>query len=176
MKYFNSIIALLMLIGFHSISAQNSTIDNLVADFERGKALSLAYIDAMPEDQYNYKPDDEAMTFSTQMLHMAVGTAGLASNGTGDENPYANQQITENKENHTKEAVKRITEEAFDFTINSVKNMDPATFEEVVERGPFKVTRLGWVQKAKEHLSHHRGQTAVYLRLVGVKPPQYKLF
>ncbi len=54
--------------------------------------------------------------------------------------------------------------------------MDPAQFEDIVERGPFKVTRLGWVQKAKEHINHHRGQTAVYMRLAGVTPPQYKLF
>ena len=157
------------------IIAQNATIDHLVADFERGKALSLAYIEAMPEDQFDYKPDEEALSFASQMLHMAQGTAGLASNGTGADRLFADD-LSADKANHSKSEVKRLTEESFDYVIRTVKEMDPATFDEVVERGPFKVTRLGWVQKAKEHLSHHRGQTAVYLRLVGVKPPQYKLF
>jgi uncharacterized damage-inducible protein DinB len=30
--------------------------------------------------------------------------------------------------------------------------------------------------KALEHHAHHRGQAAVYLRLVGVAPPNQRLF
>ena len=157
-------------------NAQNSIIDGLVTDFERGKTLSLAYVEAMPDDKFDFKPDEEAMSFATQMLHMAQGTVGLSANGTGAESPFGQTNLAEDKSNHTKTRITEITTEAFDFVINSVKNMDPATFDEVIERGPFKVTRLGWVQKAKEHLNHHRGQTAVYLRLNGVKPPQYNLF
>ena len=159
-----------------TLVAQNSIIDGLVEDFERGKTLSLAYIDAMPDDKYDFKPEEEAMSFATQMLHMAQGTVGLTSNGTGAESPFGQTNLVEDTANHTKEKINEITTQAFDFVISSVKEMDPATFDEIVERGPFKVTRLGWVQKAKEHLNHHRGQTAVYLRLNGVKPPQYNLY
>ena len=157
-------------------TAQNSIIDALVVDFERGKTLSLAYIEAMPEDKFDFSPDDEAQSFALQMLHMAQGTVGLSANGTGAESPFGQTNLAEDTSNHTKARITEITTEAFDFVISSVKEMDPATFDEVVERGPFKVTRLGWVNKAKEHLNHHRGQTAVYLRLNGVKPPQYNLF
>ena len=170
-----TLLGILLVFSIALGNAQNSTIDNLVADFERGKALSLAYIEAMPEDKYSFKPDEDAMSFSTQMLHMAQGTAGLASNGTGAEKLFSGI-LAEDKANHSKEAVKRLTEESFNYVIKTVSEMDPDTFGEMVERGPFNVSRLGWVQKAKEHLSHHRGQTAIYLRLVGVTPPQYKLF
>ncbi|MBT8235272.1 MAG: damage-inducible protein DinB [Bacteroidia bacterium] len=167
-----------LLFGFllFSGTAQNSIIDALVVDFERGKTLSLAYIEAMPEDKFDFSPDDEAQSFALQMLHMAQGTVGLSANGTGAESPFGQTNLAEDTANHTKTRITEITTEAFDFVISSVKAMDPATFDEVVERGPFKVTRLGWVNKAKEHLNHHRGQTAVYLRLNGVKPPQYNLF
>jgi uncharacterized damage-inducible protein DinB len=37
-------------------------------------------------------------------------------------------------------------------------------------------TRLGWLLKAFEHQTHHRGQCTVYLRLMGIKPPYEKLF
>ncbi|NND15687.1 MAG: damage-inducible protein DinB [Eudoraea sp.] len=166
------IIGLLVFTG----TAQNSIIDGLVTDFERGKTLSLAYIEAMPDDKFDFSPDDEAQSFAVQMLHMAQGTVGLSANGTGIESPFGQTNLVEDKANHTKARITEITTEAFDFVISSVKNMDPAIFDEIVERGPFKVSRLGWVQKAKEHLNHHRGQTAVYLRLNGVKPPQYNLF
>ncbi|MCX2718432.1 DinB family protein [Lentiprolixibacter aurantiacus] len=156
--------------------AQNPTIDHLVADFERGKTLSLAYVDAMPEDQFNFKPTPETMSFAEQMLHTAQGTFGLSSNASGAENPYAGQNLQKDESLHSKAEVKRLLAESFDFAIAGTKNMDPAQFEEVVERWQFKVTRLGWMQKTKEHIDHHRGQTAVYLRLAGITPPQYQLF
>ena len=163
------------LTGF-AVLAQNPTIEHLIEDFERGKELSLAYVDAMPEAKFNFKPTEETMTFAGQMLHTAMGTFGLSSNGTGAENPYSGQNLQQDESLQSKAEVRRILAESFDFAIAGIKTMDPAQFEEVVERGPFKVTRLGWVQKTKEHINHHRGQTAIYLRLSGVTPPQYKLF
>jgi uncharacterized damage-inducible protein DinB len=30
--------------------------------------------------------------------------------------------------------------------------------------------------KTFEHQTHHRGQTTIYIRLLGIRPPQEKLF
>jgi uncharacterized damage-inducible protein DinB len=40
----------------------------------------------------------------------------------------------------------------------------------------FEMTREVGFQKTFEHQTHHRGQTTVYLRLKGIKPPNEKLF
>jgi uncharacterized damage-inducible protein DinB len=40
----------------------------------------------------------------------------------------------------------------------------------------FTATRLSWLMKAFEHQTHHRGQTTIYLRLAGVRPPGERLF
>ena len=159
-----------------SVNAQNSMIDAIVADYERAKTLTLAYIDAMPDDKFSFKPTDEVRTYSEQMLHLAQGTIGLSANGTGAERIFANENLEKTEAYQTKEEVSRIVTASFDFAIEGIKNMDPASFEEIVEAGPFKVTKLGWVNKAFEHLTHHRGQCAVYLRLAGVTPPQFQLF
>ncbi|HET7002392.1 MAG TPA: DinB family protein [Puia sp.] len=36
--------------------------------------------------------------------------------------------------------------------------------------------RYAWLLKAFEHQAHHRGQTTIYIRLVGVKPKNERLF
>jgi uncharacterized damage-inducible protein DinB len=156
--------------------AQNTTIDNLVADFERGKTLSLAYIEAMPEDQFSFKPTEGSRSFAEQMLHGAQGTIGLAANGTGEVAIYKDMNIEKEAAFHTKSEVRRLVTESFDFAIAGIQNMDPSKLEEIVVRGPFTVSRLGWIQKANEHAGHHRGQCAIYLRLKGITPPDYKLF
>lgn len=155
---------------------QNTTIDNLVADFERSKTMSLAYIDAMPEDQFGFKPSEGGRSFAEQMLHGAQGTIGLAANGTGEAPIYKGVNIEKEASFHTKSEVRRLVSESFDFAIAGIQNMDASKLDEVVERGPFKVTRLGWIQKANEHAGHHRGQCAIYLRLKSITPPEYKLF
>jgi uncharacterized damage-inducible protein DinB len=89
---------------------------------------------------------------------------------------YGTQNLEKNESFKTKAEVKRIITESYDYVINSVKEMDPATLEEVIQRGQFNVTRIGWVNKALEHATHHKGQAAVYLRLNDIVPPQFQLF
>jgi uncharacterized damage-inducible protein DinB len=66
--------------------------------------------------------------------------------------------------------------ESYDFVIEGIKSMDESRWDETVKRGAFEVTRLGWLMKAFEHQTHHRGQCTVYLRLKGITPPNEKLF
>jgi uncharacterized damage-inducible protein DinB len=42
--------------------------------------------------------------------------------------------------------------------------------------GRFDMTKGMALTKCFEHQTHHRGQTTVYIRLAGAKPPQEKLF
>jgi uncharacterized damage-inducible protein DinB len=164
-----------MFLFFLSTSFSQS-IDEIVTDFERAKAMSLAYIEAMPDDQFTFKPTPEIRSFAEQMLHAAQGNIGLSANGTGAESIYGTVNLEKDETLQSKTEVTRIVTESYDFAIKSIKGMDPSTFGEIVERGPYKVTRLGWVQKADEHNTHHRGQCAIYLRLAGITPPDYQLF
>jgi len=156
--------------------SQNATLDGQLADFERSKAMSLAYIDAMPEDQFNFRPAEGVRTFAEQMLHLAQGTFGLVANGTGEDLVYKDKNLEKEASFQTKSEVRRLVSECYDFAIAGIQKMDASKLDEVVVRGPFNVTRLGWIQKANEHAGHHRGQCAIYLRLKGITPPKYQLF
>ncbi|MEQ9307086.1 MAG: DinB family protein, partial [Marinoscillum sp.] len=169
-------VCLILLLATASFCFAQTSIETLVADYERAKTMSLEYVDAMPADKFGYKPADDVRTFAEQFLHSAQGTIGLVSNGTGADKIYATANLEKDASLQSKEEVRRMVTESFDFAIQSIKNMDASTFGEIVERGPFKITRLAWIQKAHEHISHHRGQAAVYLRMNGVVPPKYKLF
>ena len=65
---------------------------------------------------------------------------------------------------------------SYDFVIEGIKNLDASKFLERTGRGNFMETRMTWILKAFEHQTHHRGQTTIYIRLVGIKPPNEKLF
>jgi len=42
-----------------------------VAEWQRAKAYTKAYLDAMPEDGYGFKPTPEIRSFAQQMLHLS---------------------------------------------------------------------------------------------------------
>ena len=148
----------------------------LIRDWERAKAYTKEYIDAMPEDGINFKASPDIRSFAEQMLHLAQGTISLSSNGSGKDRLYQGKNLEQLEEFKNKAALTKVVMESYDFAIDGLKSMDPNKFDEIVKRGNFEVTRLGWMMKAFEHQTHHRGQTTIYLRLKGVKPPQEKLF
>ena len=58
----------------------------LVRDWERAKAYTIEYLDAMPNSKYNFRPGDSVRTFAQQMLHLAYDIIIMVSYGTGKEN------------------------------------------------------------------------------------------
>jgi uncharacterized damage-inducible protein DinB len=156
--------------------SQQSTLDELVADMERNKAMSLSYVEAMPADKFSYKPSDDVRTYAQQFLHISQGLIGLSANGTGADTIFKGENLEATEAYQTKAEVKRIVTASYDFAIKSMKEMDASKLNEVVQRGQFNVTRLGWINKAMEHNTHHKGQCAVYLRMNGITPPQFQLF
>ncbi len=150
----------------------------LVADWERAKAFSLEYIDAMPEDGMSYKPNDQVRSFAAQFLHIAQGNIGLVANGTGAERIHTDVPNFEAEEKfQSKAALRALTVEVYDWCIEGIKNMDMSKADEVV--GPneqFSFPRMEWIKKGFEHQTHHRGQTTIYLRMKGIAPPAEKLF
>lgn len=148
----------------------------LVKDFERAKAYTLEYLDAMPADKYGFKAHDSIRSFAQQMLHLAQGSIGLSSNGTGKDRIWGGQNLEARSSAQSADSVRYFVTTSYDFVIDGLKAMDATKLEEKNKRGNFDETRLAWMLKAFEHQSHHRGQTTIYIRLLGIKPPNEKLF
>lgn len=148
----------------------------LVADWERAKAYTKEYLDAMPEEGIALKPNAAMRTFAEQMLHLAMGNAGIVATATGKERLFK-ENIEKLDQYKTKTALTQVVLESYDFVLTILKSM---TEEQLHEKVKFfngqEYTRAVGIGKAFEHQTHHRGQTTVYLRLQGVTPPNEKLF
>ncbi len=152
----------------------------MLADWTRAKEYTKEYLDAMPEDGTNYKPnaqDKDMRTFAEQMLHLAGNLYFLGSTATGGANPYQGKNLEKMDEYKTKAALSKIVLESYDFMIATVKSFDLAKGGDALKLfNRFDTNRSGAIAAAFEHQTHHRGQTTIYIRMKGVKPPQEKLF
>src|SRR5262245_27085331 len=149
----------------------------LVADWTRARDYTKEYLDAMPEDGLGLKPTPDIRSFAEQMLHLANANFAFASTAAGVANPQQGKNLEKMDEYKTKAGLTKIVMESYDYAINAIKGMDVKKMDEPIKLfGRFDTTRGGAWSKAFEHQTHHRGQTTIYLRLKGVKPPQEKLF
>jgi uncharacterized damage-inducible protein DinB len=156
------------------VSTTNVT--ELVNDWERAKAYTKEYLDASTEEVINFKPTPEMRSFAEQMLHLAMGNAGIVSTSTGRERLFK-ENIEKMEQYKNKEALTKVVMESYDFVIATLKEMNDEKLSEKVKffNGQ-EYTRAVGIGKAFEHQTHHRGQTTVYLRLKGITPPAEKLF
>jgi len=150
------------------------TADQLVVEWQRAKNYTKAYLDAMPEDGYSFKPTPEMRTFAQQMLHLTDGDYGLVSAATGKPSPLGKTSVEKTVE-QTKAATTKAVMDGYDWVISTIQSMTPAQLQEVVKvNGNWP--RVLILSKAFEHQTHHRGQTVAYLRMKGVTPPPEMLF
>jgi len=172
-------LAILIATGSFAQSLSNADLKSQsVKDWERAKAYTKEYLDAMPEKGVSFKPTPETRTFAEQMLHLAQANVLFAATGTGDKPIFADKNLEKTEELKTKAALLKTVMESYDFVINSIKKMDESKLADKATNDMFKLTttRSEWLAKGFEHQTHHRGQTTIYLRLMGVTPPQEKLF
>ena len=169
--------SLLLLSGWIS-NAQDRLGDSiksqLVKDWELAKVLTNKYLDIVPDDKYGFKPQDGMRSFAQQMLHLAQVTNAMVSNGTAISRIFSSQRRLEQIPSaQTKDSVLYYVNASYDFAIKAIKSLDASKLEEKVKDRNLEETRFSWILKAFAHQTHHRGQTTVYIRLAGIKPPNW---
>lgn len=173
MHFLSTLCFLFSFIGF--ARAQQST-DEIIKEWERAKTYTKEYLDVMPDDKFSIKPTPEMRSFAEQMLHLADANYGLIAAATGEKSPVGFGDL-EKGTDKSKAGVTKQVMDSYDFVIKAIDKMTAAQLDEKIKMfDKFEVTKEAALAKGFEHQTHHRGQTTVYLRLAGVKPPQEKLF
>ena len=153
----------------------------MIAEWQRAKIYTKAYLDAMPEDGYGFKPTPEIRSFAQQMLHLSDANYIFATVASDKPNPIgetlASHNINEKTASQTKEATIKAVMDSYDWVISTLQNMTSDQLQETTKFGKHdNITRSGLFGKAFEHQTHQRGQTTIYLHLKGVTPPAEVLF
>ena len=180
MKKVSLLFTVLALISVRSSVFGQFTQSQMIAEWQRAKLYTKAYLDAMPEDGYGFKPTPEIRSFAQQMLHLSDANYIFATVTSDKPNPVgetlAAHNINEKTVSPTKEAVIKAVMDSYDWLITTLQNMAPDQLQETTKFGKHELTRSGLYGKAFEHQTHTRGQTTIYLRLKGVTPPAEQLF
>ena len=135
MKTICTLALILLSISAFSQDDMSKMREALVADWERAKAYTLEYVDAMPDDKVNFKATEDIRSFAEQLLHLSQGTVNLCANGTGQDLIFKGVNLEGEDKFKNKEELKRIVTKAYDFAIEGVSGMDMSKMGEVISRG-----------------------------------------
>jgi uncharacterized damage-inducible protein DinB len=151
--------------------------EGLTLEWTRARDYTKEYLDAMPEADLGFKPTPEVRSFAQQMLHLAAANFNFASRLSGQKPPYELRELEKVEEyNKSKAALTKLVLESYDYMIAAIKGMNDAKLDARAAVAGMNRPAQAVINAAFEHQTHHRGQTTIYLRLKGVKPPAEKLF
>ncbi len=159
--------------------AQNTIKDALAKHWKTSGEFTIAVADAMPADSYNFRPNPEEMSFGELMAHIAGVNESACANASGLPRPELPAKIVEWSKATTKVEVSKDTaipflKDSFEFCDKAVTAMTPERLDSVVGPPARNLTGFEWLWAYFTHTAHHRGQAEVYLRVKGIKPPDYR--
>jgi uncharacterized damage-inducible protein DinB len=132
---------------------------------------TIAALEAMPADKFNYKPTADQMTFGQLAAHVAEANYLLCGKTTG----VAPPKVDEAKGTEPKDKLVAAAKASFDFCSDALGKMDDSKLGESTEGfGGKQATRAWFSLILSGAWSDHYGAAAMYLRLNGVLPPTAK--
>ncbi len=159
--------------------AQTTAKDAMVKHWKTSGEFTIVVANAMPADGYNFRPNPEEMSFGQLMAHIAGVNQNACANASGLERPALPAKIAEWAKDTLKVDVDKDTAvqflgSSFEFCNKAVASMTPERLDKVVGPPARNLTGFEWLWAYFTHTAHHRGQAEVYLRVKGIKPPDYK--
>jgi DinB superfamily len=132
---------------------------------------TVAAVESMPADKFNYKPSADQMTFGHLVAHMIEANNLLCSKAAAVPAP----KVEEVKDTDSKDKLVAALKGSFDFCTDALAKMDDSKLAETTEGfGGKQVTHAWFSLVLASNWADHYAEAAMYLRLNGVLPPTAK--
>lgn len=179
MKHILILTIMMLLSSFTSplFAQQNPFIKDYLERLENSRKYLILVAETMPEEKYSYRASPESMTFAENLMHIgyAIDWHSQSLLGVRESRVWKTDTVFK-VANKSKENLIATIDKTFDETITLIKQFDPAQLDDELDYFGLNRTKRQIFLLLADHVTHHRGQMLVYLRLNGLVPPRYVLF
>ena len=150
--------------------AQDAFLEEYLKKWINGSQYTIELAEAMPEDKFDYRPTPEVRSFREQVVHIMNNMVWLSSSYLSTTNFKGDLK----HKDLSKEEILMLLRQATKFAENTVRNLDAKDLDVKVEffAGPMSKRQI--LVLMNDHMTHHRGQIIVYVRINDIKPPRYR--
>lgn len=139
----------------------------LIARIQNAQKYTLDVLNKMPEERLSYKPTEDIRSFGEIMIHIGEAQLYTLSQGVNV------KQLKFRGSIKAKSDISSFLNQSYETMINAVQNMNVEDLQKKVSFWAGPLTANNVVIFTLDHVTHHRGQATIYLRMNGIKPPEY---
>ena len=163
------VVALLLMLMLYAgaTAALAGTASDYVEHFGPLSKLSVAVAEAMPPEQYAFRPDPGSMSFAELMSHIAQTNYQFCA-GLKDTSPPDMPSPTD------KDGIVKFLSKSFEYCSGVIPYLTDEQVSKAHDSPDGHMPGREVLLAMYVHVSHHRGQAEVYLRDKGIKPPSYR--
>lgn len=144
-------------------------------DWQISKQFTLEVANAMPAEYYTFKPNADEMSFGEQMIHIAGANVFRFNQITGIKPPFEFNPAKPPASD--KDTVLKLLAQSFDYVIEVLPQITPEQLKRTWHLPTWKARPdpdgRAMLMNMLVHTAHHRAQCEVYMRVKGIKPPDY---
>ena len=166
------LIPALLLLAASAAAQTKNPVSSALRDILPGRQKNtIAAVEAMPADKFNYKPTADQVTFGHLVAHMIEANNLLCSKAAAVPAP----KVEEAKDTDAKDKLVSALKASFDFCSDALAKMDDSKLAETTEGFGGKQVSRAWAGLVlASSWADHYAEAAMYLRLNGVLPPTAK--
>ncbi|MEP5338292.1 MAG: DinB family protein [Algibacter sp.] len=172
-----TIIMIFSLVKSPLLAQQDSFIKGYLERLENSRKYLILVAKTMPEDKYEFKASPDSMTFAENLMHIGYAIDWHSQSLLGGRESRVWKTDTVFKiANKSKEEMIATIDKTFEGAIELIKQFDTTQFDDELDYFGLNRTKQQIFLLLADHITHHRGQMLVYMRLNGLVPPRYVLF
>lgn len=137
--------------------------------WENSKHYLIALAEAMPEENYDFKPTERQQSFKEQLIHISGNITWLSTNYFS-KTEYKKIPIDTSL---TKSEIIGQISKTFNKASSKIQSTPEDELDETVSFFAGLKSKLQILNLLQDHVTHHRGQLVVYLNLKNIDPPKY---
>jgi uncharacterized damage-inducible protein DinB len=156
----------LALLTATSYAADSKFAEEFGKRWARTRPLAVGVAEAMPPVQYAFRPDPGSMSFAEQIAHVAQTNYAFCT-GLKDAALPSMPSATD------KDALVKFLADSFDYCSTAIATVTAEQMDRPHSSPDGRLNGRELLLALYVHMAHHRGQLEVYLRIKGIRPPQY---
>ena len=159
------------------LAQQDKFIEDAIERLENSRKYLLLVADMMPEEKYGYKATEESLSFAENLMHIGFALDWHSQSLIGDREARVYQTDTVFKPaNKTKAEMMARIDQTFTEAIALLQDVSPEQLDTELDYFGLTRSKRQIYMLLADHITHHRGQMLVYMRLNGLTPPRYVLY
>lgn len=160
-----------------TLAQQSDFIKDYLERLENSRKYLILVAEEFPEEKYEFKASPESMSFAENLMHISWAMDWHSQTLLGGRKARDWNTDTELKVDiKSKDEMIATIDKTFNETIKLITEFDTTKFNDRLDYLGLNRTKRQIFLLLTDHITHHRAQMLVYMRLNGLKPPRYVLY